>query len=161
MTRGFSRPARIALLTSTGFSLDQLFPGAFPDAGERRVSGLAFDSRKVTPGYAFVALAGAKADGARFITDAIQRGAAAIVSSAERPADLPSGIAYAQVADPRLALALAAATVHPRQPGTVVAVTGTSGKSSVAEFTRQIARRRQAALRRQRTIEDRAAQRVI
>jgi UDP-N-acetylmuramoyl-L-alanyl-D-glutamate--2,6-diaminopimelate ligase len=138
MTHGFSRPARICALTDSGFSLDQLFPGAFADAGERRVGGVAFDSRKVAPGKAFVALAGVKADGARFISDAVQRGAVAIVSSGPRPADLPAGIAYAQVADPRLALSLAAAKVHPRQPGTVVAVTGTSGKSSVAEFTRQI-----------------------
>lgn len=126
------------LLTDTSFSLGQLFPGAFPQASERRVSGLAFDSRKVSAGDAFVALAGAKADGARFISDAVQRGAVAVVASRERPAGLPGEIAHAQVADPRLALALAAATVHPRQPGIVVAVTGTSGKSSVAEFTRQI-----------------------
>ncbi|MCP4735504.1 MAG: UDP-N-acetylmuramoyl-L-alanyl-D-glutamate--2,6-diaminopimelate ligase [Bosea sp.] len=128
------------LTDGAGFSLDQLFPGAFPDAGARRVAGVAFDSRKVAPGEAFVALAGAKADGARFISDAVQRGATAIVSSGPRPADLPAGVACAQVADPRLALSLAAAKVHPRQPGTVVAVTGTSGKSSVAEFTRQIFR---------------------
>lgn len=126
------------LTDGASFSFDQLFPGAFPEAAERRVGGVAFDSRKVKPGEAFVALAGAKADGARFISDAVQRGAVAIVSSEPRPADLPAGIAYAQVADPRLALSLAAAKVHPRQPGTVVAVTGTSGKSSVAEFTRQI-----------------------
>ncbi len=125
-------------MTDTGFSLDQLFPGAFADAGERRVNSLAFDSRKVSAGDAFVALAGSKADGARFISDAVQRGAVAIVASRERPAELPGEIAYAQVEDPRLALALAAAKLHPRQPGTVVAVTGTSGKSSVAEFTRQI-----------------------
>ncbi|AZO76383.1 MULTISPECIES: UDP-N-acetylmuramoyl-L-alanyl-D-glutamate--2,6-diaminopimelate ligase [unclassified Bosea (in: a-proteobacteria)] len=125
-------------MTQSGFSLGQLFPGAFPESGERRVNGLAFDSRKVSAGDAFVALAGAKADGARFIADAVQRGAVAIVAGGPRPADLPAEVAYAQVEDPRRALALAAATVHPRQPGTVVAVTGTSGKSSVAEFTRQI-----------------------
>ncbi|CAN7286910.1 UDP-N-acetylmuramoyl-L-alanyl-D-glutamate--2,6-diaminopimelate ligase [Bosea sp. LjRoot237] len=125
-------------MTHSGFSLGQLFPGAFPESGERRVGGVAFDSRKVSAGDAFVALAGAKADGARFITDAVQRGAVAIVANGPRPADLAGGIAYAQVGDPRLALSLAAAKVHPRQPGTVVAVTGTSGKSSVAEFTRQI-----------------------
>jgi len=125
-------------MTSCGFSLDELFPGAFADAGERRVGGVAFDSRKVAPGEAFVALAGARADGARFIADAVQQGAVAIVSRGPRPAELPAAIAYAQVEDPRLALSLAAAKVHPGQPGTIVAVTGTSGKSSVAEFTRQI-----------------------
>lgn len=126
------------LTDGAGFSLDQLFPGAFADVGERRVNGLAFDSRKVSPGAAFVALAGAKADGARFIADAVGRGAVAIVSGQARPADLPETIAFAQVEDPRRALALAAATIHPRQPRSIVAVTGTQGKSSVAEFTRQI-----------------------
>jgi len=125
-------------LTDASFSLGQLFPGAFAHDAELRVGGLSFDSRKVAPGQVFVALAGAKADGARFIVDAAARGAAAIVSGQPRPPELAPAIAFAQVADPRLALALAAAQVHSRQPGTIVAVTGTSGKSSVAEFTRQI-----------------------
>ena len=123
---------------ATGFSLDALFPGVFPEAGKRPVTGVAFDSRTVLPGQVFVALAGAKADGARFIADAIAKGAVAVVSGQARPADLPQHIDFAQVQDPRLALSLAAAQIHPRQPGTIVAVTGTSGKSSVADFTRQI-----------------------
>ena len=60
------------------------------------------------------------------------------MSGAAKPAELAAGVAFAQVDDPRLALALAAARIHPRQPATIVAVTGTSGKSSVADFTRQI-----------------------
>jgi UDP-N-acetylmuramoyl-L-alanyl-D-glutamate--2,6-diaminopimelate ligase len=51
---------------------------------------------------------------------------------------LRPAIAFASVADPRRVLALAAARVHPRQPATITAITGTSGKSSVADFTRQI-----------------------
>ncbi len=121
------------------FQLGQLFPDAFsPGEASRFANGLAFDSRKVAAGEVFVALAGSKADGARFIADAVTRGASAIVSGGPRPADLAAGIAFAQVPDPRLALSLAAAIVHPRQPDTIVAVTGTSGKSSVADFTRQI-----------------------
>lgn len=121
------------------WSLGQLFPGVFAagDAG-LEVGGVAFDSRKLAPGDVFVALAGAKADGARFIADAVSHGAVAVVSGQPRPAELPASIAFAQVADPRLALSLAAARIHPRQPETIVAVTGTSGKSSVADFTRQI-----------------------
>ncbi|MEN5081172.1 UDP-N-acetylmuramoyl-L-alanyl-D-glutamate--2,6-diaminopimelate ligase [Bosea sp. TWI1241] len=122
----------------TGFSLGQLFPGAFPDAPAQRVGGVAFDSRKVVSGDAFVALAGSRADGGRFIADAVAKGAVAIVSAQDRPADLPAQVVFARVEDPRRALALAAAVVHPRQPAMIVAVTGTSGKSSVAEFTRQI-----------------------
>lgn len=119
--------------------LDDLFPETFDaDAANQPVHGVAFDSRKVTGDDVFVALAGAKADGARFIMDAVGRGAVAVVSGGPRPDGLPAGVAFAQVADPRLALALAAAKLHPRQPETIVAVTGTSGKSSVADFTRQI-----------------------
>ncbi|WP_198302314.1 UDP-N-acetylmuramoyl-L-alanyl-D-glutamate--2,6-diaminopimelate ligase [Bosea sp. AS-1] len=123
----------------TAYSLGDLFPETFDaDAATQPVHGVAFDSRKVTGDDVFVALAGAKADGARFIMDAVGHGAIAVVSGGPRPADLPAGVAFAQVADPRLALALAAAKIHPRQPKTIVAVTGTSGKSSVADFTRQI-----------------------
>ncbi|MCO5091899.1 UDP-N-acetylmuramoyl-L-alanyl-D-glutamate--2,6-diaminopimelate ligase [Bosea sp. (in: a-proteobacteria)] len=123
----------------TGYSLGDLFPEMFEaEAASQPVHGVAFDSRKVTGDDVFVALAGAKADGARFIMDAVGHGAVAIVSGGPRPAELPAGVAFAQVEDPRLALALAAAKLHPRQPETIVAVTGTSGKSSVADFTRQI-----------------------
>jgi UDP-N-acetylmuramoyl-L-alanyl-D-glutamate--2,6-diaminopimelate ligase len=126
-------------MQASGLRLEQLFIDVFsPDDAGREATGIAFDSRKVAPGEVFVALAGARADGARFIADAVARGACAIVSGGERPADLPAGVAFAQVPDPRLALAQAAARLHPRQPATIVAVTGTSGKSSVADFTRQI-----------------------
>lgn len=121
------------------FSLETLFPGIFADAGRGAgATGVTMDSRAVGPGMAFVALAGSRQDGARFIADAVARGAVAVVGSAPRPADLPAAVAYGRSDDPRRALSLAAAQVHPRQPGTIVAVTGTSGKSSVAEFTRQI-----------------------
>jgi UDP-N-acetylmuramoyl-L-alanyl-D-glutamate--2,6-diaminopimelate ligase len=120
-------------------TLDELFPGLF--AAQWRAmpaSGVTMDSRAVKPGDVFVAYAGARTDGARFVADAVARGATAIVSASERPADLPTHVAHARVDDPRRALSLAAAKVHPGQPATVVAVTGTSGKSSVADFTRQI-----------------------
>jgi UDP-N-acetylmuramoyl-L-alanyl-D-glutamate--2,6-diaminopimelate ligase len=119
-------------------TLGRLFPGAFAADASRRVTGLAFDSRKVAPGEVFVALAGAKADGARFIADAAGKGAIAVVSGGPRPEGLDPAVAFAEVAEPRLALSLAAAQIHPRQPRTIVAVTGTSGKSSVADFARQI-----------------------
>ncbi|MFX9165553.1 Mur ligase domain-containing protein, partial [Acinetobacter baumannii] len=86
----------------------------------------------------FVAVPGTKADGMAFVADAVRRGAAAVVGEADRPAGLPSGIPYVRVPDARRALALAAAGFYPGQPETVVAVTGTSGKSSVADFARQL-----------------------
>lgn len=120
-------------------TLGDLFPeGQGGSSAARPVSGLAADSRKVTPGSVFVAVPGTRADGAGFALDAVAAGAVAIVGEGERPAALDSGIAYVQVQDVRRALALAASRFHPRQPETVVAVTGTSGKSSVADFTRQL-----------------------
>jgi UDP-N-acetylmuramoyl-L-alanyl-D-glutamate--2,6-diaminopimelate ligase len=104
----------------------------------RAVSGLTADSRAVQPGWVFVAVAGTKVDGASFIDAALAAGAVAIVGEAGRPAALDPAVAYVRVADARRALALAAARFFPRQPETVVAVTGTSGKSSVADFARQL-----------------------
>ncbi len=101
----------------------------------RPVAGVAFDSRKVEPGDVFFALAGARDDGLRHIADALQRGASAIVAERRAPSE---GAPFVHVADARLALARAAARLYPRQPETIVAVTGTSGKTSVAAFVRQI-----------------------
>lgn len=99
------------------------------------VTGLALDSRVVKPGDLFFALAGSKTDGARFIDAAIAAGAVAVVGD-----HAPDGskVPFITVANPRRALALAAASFFPAQPATVAAVTGTSGKTSVAAFTRQI-----------------------
>ncbi|HEY2134598.1 MAG TPA: UDP-N-acetylmuramoyl-L-alanyl-D-glutamate--2,6-diaminopimelate ligase [Xanthobacteraceae bacterium] len=101
------------------------------------VEGLSADSRAVKPGFLFVAVPGTKADGSAFVPQALRAGAVAIM--AERaPPELPDGIAFVRVGNVRRALALAAAKFFSRQPATIAAVTGTSGKTSVAAFTRQI-----------------------
>ena len=101
------------------------------------VTGVASDSRKVKRGDLFVAVPGAKADGLTFVAQALAAGAVAVM--AERaPENLPAGIAFVRAANVRRALAVAAARLHPRQPRVIAAVTGTSGKTSVAAFTRQI-----------------------
>jgi UDP-N-acetylmuramoyl-L-alanyl-D-glutamate--2,6-diaminopimelate ligase len=102
------------------------------------VSKIASDSRKVETGTAFFAVPGTKADGMSFVSQAVSAGAVAIVGEAERPADFSGDAAYIRVDDVRRALALSAKRFHARQPEKVVAVTGTSGKSSVADFTRQL-----------------------
>jgi UDP-N-acetylmuramoyl-L-alanyl-D-glutamate--2,6-diaminopimelate ligase len=109
-----------------------------PVHADIEVGGVTADSRTVRRGDAFVAIAGGKTDGLRFIKDALAAGAVAII--AERPADvaLPANVALARVGNARRALALVAAKFYPRQPQTIAAVTGTSGKTSVAAFTRQI-----------------------
>jgi UDP-N-acetylmuramoyl-L-alanyl-D-glutamate--2,6-diaminopimelate ligase len=110
---------------------------ALPDAvAATDVTGIASDSRKVKPGDLFVALSGTKADGSAFIADAVSRGAAAVVVAAGASVD--ASVPVVAVREPRRFLALAAARFYGRQPETMVAVTGTAGKTSVAAFTRQI-----------------------
>jgi UDP-N-acetylmuramoyl-L-alanyl-D-glutamate--2,6-diaminopimelate ligase len=108
-----------------------------PALAEREAQGLCVDSRKAKPGDVFFALAGAKSDGLEFVADAAAHGAKVVVGE-RKPTELPEGVEFIRVADARAALAHAASRFFPRQPATIVAVTGTSGKTSVAEFTRQI-----------------------
>jgi UDP-N-acetylmuramoyl-L-alanyl-D-glutamate--2,6-diaminopimelate ligase len=107
-----------------------------PQAKAIAVEGLAVDSRIVKPGDLFFALAGHQTDGARFIDSAIRTGAVAIAG--DRPPQGPLGVPFVTTPNPRRALSLAAAKFFPEQPATIVAVTGTSGKTSVAAFARQV-----------------------
>lgn len=108
---------------------------AFPSDTE--IAGLSSDSRAIRPGMLFFALAGAKADGVHYAADAASRGAIAVVAAKGR-AHGKISVPVIEVDDPRRTLALAAAKFYGAQPQTMVAVTGTSGKTSVAAFTRQI-----------------------
>ncbi|APH72775.1 UDP-N-acetylmuramoyl-L-alanyl-D-glutamate--2,6-diaminopimelate ligase [Aquibium oceanicum] len=117
--------------------LAEILPVESAASGERIVEGITSDSRAVCPGFVFAALRGGKSDGMAFAPDAAARGAIAVIAALD--ADAPGlGIPVLKSADPRRALALAAARFHGRQPETMVAVTGTSGKTSVAVFVRQI-----------------------
>ncbi len=100
------------------------------------IAAVTADSRKVVPGALFFALSGSRDDGRRYIADAVAKGAAAVVVQAGETVEAP--VPVIAVRDARRALALAAARFHAGQPATVVAVTGTNGKTSVASFTRQI-----------------------
>ena len=102
------------------------------------VRGVTADSRSVKPGDLFVAIAGGKADGLRFIAPAVAAGAVAVFAERSPDVPLPPGVTFVRVGNARRTLALAAAKFYPRQPQTIAAVTGTSGKTSVAAFTRQI-----------------------
>lgn len=111
--------------------------------GDVVVSGLALDSRKVVQGTLFAALPGTRVHGGEFIQYALRMGAGAVLTDrkgAEVAAEelAASGAALVVVEDPADALAHAAALFFGAQPETMVAVTGTNGKTSVASFTRQI-----------------------
>lgn len=102
-----------------------------------------FDSRLATPGCTFVAIPGAKGDGAAFAAEAAARGAATIVAAndAVLPA-LPASVKVVRVSNPRAALSQLAADFygHPSERLRVYAVTGTNGKTTVAGLVRDIIR---------------------
>ena len=99
-----------------------------PAVAGLEVSGLALDSRVVKPGDLFFALAGSKTDGARFIDAAIAAGAIAIVGD---HASAATTVPFIAAANPRRALALAAARFFPAQPATIAAVRPRSQRSHV------------------------------
>jgi UDP-N-acetylmuramoyl-L-alanyl-D-glutamate--2,6-diaminopimelate ligase len=113
-------------------------PGLALRAGDAStdVASLTADSRAASPGCLFAALHGMRADGARFVADAVARGAVAVLGP--EGLEAPPGVAVLSSDNPRRALARVAARFFAAQPDHVCAVTGTSGKSSVAEFARQI-----------------------
>lgn len=108
-----------------------------------QITGLAVDNRKVEAGYLFAAMPGSRVHGARFVPDALDRGAAAILTDAEGAAMASealaaSGAALVLTDAPREALSRTAALWFGAQPATMIAVTGTNGKTSVSTFVRQI-----------------------
>jgi UDP-N-acetylmuramoyl-L-alanyl-D-glutamate--2,6-diaminopimelate ligase len=103
------------------------------------ITGLASDSRKVKPGYLFAALAGTKTDGARFVKDAVARGAVAVMGVPALADEVVAlGVRFIPEENPRAALARFAAAFYAGQPDIVAAVTGTKGKSSIVAFLREI-----------------------
>jgi UDP-N-acetylmuramoyl-L-alanyl-D-glutamate--2,6-diaminopimelate ligase len=114
----------------------QALRSAAPD-GDPDITGLTADSRQVRPGFLFAALSGRSADGNRFAADAVAKGAVAVLTA---DADLVAAPGVRVIADPnpRRRLALMAARFYAPQPATLVAVTGTNGKTSVTVFVRQI-----------------------
>lgn len=107
------------------------------------LSGITADSRAVRAGMLFAALPGTAVHGAKFLSAALEQGAAAVLTDAEGARLAAEALAETDVAlvvaeDPRAALACAAALWFGAQPEVMVAVTGTNGKTSVATFTRQI-----------------------
>ena len=109
-----------------------------PRHADLDIGGVTADSRTVKKGDLFAAIAGGKTDGLRFVGPAIVGGAVAILAERRLDAPLSDAVAFVRVGNARRALALIAAKFYPRQPRTIAAVTGTSGKTSVAAFTRQI-----------------------
>jgi len=116
--------------------LSQFF-GLQDSEADINITGLSADSREVKPGFVFFALQGVKGNGQAFIEQAIRQGAVAVVCEA-RPDKISAPVPFFERADARRLLALSAARFYPRQPPALMAVTGTSGKTSVVSFMRDI-----------------------
>jgi UDP-N-acetylmuramoyl-L-alanyl-D-glutamate--2,6-diaminopimelate ligase len=130
-----------ARIFKSAVKLSELFPAgetlAVRGTLDRPISGIVMDSRRVAPGNLFYALPGLRSDGARFIDEAIQRGAVAVVATT-LPALAHSKVTFIQVADARASLALVARRYY-RAPDAdlrVVGITGTNGKTTVAHLLR-------------------------
>jgi UDP-N-acetylmuramoyl-L-alanyl-D-glutamate--2,6-diaminopimelate ligase len=107
--------------------------------GDPEISGLDYDSRRVEPGWLFVAMRGETSDGNRYIDSAIKRGAVAVVSdSSAKPAR--ENIAWANVSHGRKALALLAANFYcrPAEKLKITGVTGTNGKTTTTFLVESI-----------------------
>ncbi len=103
------------------------------------VTTVILDSRQAIPGALFAALPGVKVDGRSFIPKAVAAGAQVLLVPTDTPINtLPKNLTVLLSAAPRRVLAHIAAAFHTNKPKTMVAITGTNGKTSVAEFTRQI-----------------------
>ncbi|MDA0367794.1 MAG: UDP-N-acetylmuramoyl-L-alanyl-D-glutamate--2,6-diaminopimelate ligase [Proteobacteria bacterium] len=111
--------------------------GSNDRASRIEVAGITADSRAVLPGYVFAALRGVRTDGTQFISDAIEHGAVAVLAPSGTKIQ-NDGVFVVSDENPRRRLALMAARFYPRQPETIVAVTGTNGKTSTADFAAQI-----------------------
>ena len=115
--------------------LNQLTGDIQGEGGDALVSGFAIDHRKVAPGTIFGAFQGARVNGEDFIADAVRSGAVAVVA---RPGVRVEGAVHIASDEPRAAFARLAAAFFAPFPATAVAVTGTNGKTSTVEMTRQL-----------------------
>jgi UDP-N-acetylmuramoyl-L-alanyl-D-glutamate--2,6-diaminopimelate ligase len=115
--------------------LGELAPGLSGADAAQTVTGFAIDHRKVAPGTVFGAFAGARFNGEDFIADAVAAGAVAIVAA---PGATVAGAVHIADAEPRRMFAQIAARFFTPFPAHVAAVTGTNGKTSTAEMTRQL-----------------------
>ena len=119
-----------------------------PAGADAQVTGFAIDNRKVAPGCVFGAFQGAAVNGETFIPAAIAAGAVAVVARAEATVQ---GALHIVSDTPRQTFARLAARFFTPVPETIVAVTGTNGKTSCVEMTRQLWRMAgHRAARRQR-----------
>ena len=125
-------------LSAFAEALKSLLAAPFDFASDPLISAVANNSSKVAPGTLFLAIRGAKADGHRFLPDAVQKGASALVVTKDYDGPLPSGLSVLRVTDSYFAWSIVCETFfrRPADAFHVHTVTGTNGKTSTAYFMR-------------------------
>lgn len=103
------------------------------------ITDITADSRQAKAQAIFVAIPGVDSDGAQYVPDALNRGASALVLDEKTKLDIPANVPVLRVADARAAVSALADALYPQQPEFLYAVTGTDGKTSTADFVRQLA----------------------
>ena len=101
--------------------------------------GIAFNSKEIKEGYVFFAFKGSNTDGNFFIEDAIKNGSKIIISNKLKKTGWKNNVLFLNFKDPRKLLAKFSTKIFNKKPNNLIAVTGTNGKSSIANFYFQIA----------------------
>ena len=119
--------------------LREIVPTRLLGSAEQEITGICYDSRKVTPGSLFVAIKGFQSDGHAYIGKALELGACALLVQ-DVPENLPETVACIQVPDTRKALAQVAAVWygHPERELKLIGLTGTNGKTTVTHLIRHM-----------------------
>ncbi len=142
MTISNDLSGRYNILLALQQYLDHLQSGVISVTGGENtlISGATNDSRKIKPGWLFVAVSGAADDGHRYLDQVLAAGAVAVVS--ERDVALPAGVAGIRVVDAYAAVAGAAEVMHgfPARQLELIGITGTNGKTTTAFLLRDIFR---------------------
>ncbi len=131
-----SRPTRLSALLKEAEITPLAGVGADPEIG-----GVSIDSRRIAPGDLFFSIRGFKSDGDDFVPEALRHGARAVVSASVRPQGLDPAVAWVRVEQPRTAAGLLSREIYgrPDESLTLVGITGTNGKTTVAHLVRSIA----------------------